>query len=295
MGYATYTCADCDESYVADYTEALGHSNSDWIIDVPATIEHSGGKHIECTVCKEVLKTEVIPQLTDIDNSDEDGTAKVGDYSIILTDKNGKPVFDSEITIDAQDNITIKLPEGRLLDYADRTTITVFMTDTQAPVKDLHIFIYDMNNNATTGITDANGQLTVPNSQTSTGNSNGTVGGADGDKTYTYVVTVTDKDGNIIPDCNIHIGEDGSLIVDLPDGVVPSVENPITVTVTNPAGDALADVSVTVTADNGYKESGITDADGKMTVPVTNKGYTDGNGCVVVDGYMVIVSRESCF
>ncbi len=295
MGYTTYTCADCDESYVADYTEALGHSNSDWIIDVPATIEHSGGKHIECTVCKEVLKTEVIPQLTDIDNSDEDGTAKVGDYSIILTDKNGKPVFDSEITIDAQDNITIKLPEGRLLDYADRTTITVFMTDTQAPVKDLHIFIYDMNNNATTGITDANGQLTVLNSQTSTGNSNGTVGGADGDKTYTYVVTVTDKDSNIIPDCNIHIGEDGSLIVDLPDGVVPSVENPITVTVTNPAGDALADVSVTVTADNGYKESGITDADGKLTAPVTNKGYTDGNGCVAVNGYMVIVSRETGF
>ena len=105
---------------------------SDWIIDVPATIENEGSRHIECTDCGTVLKIEEIPQLTDKDNSDEDGYSKVGDYSILITDKDSKPVFNSEISIDKDDNITIKLPEGRLLDYEDRTTITVVRTDTKA-------------------------------------------------------------------------------------------------------------------------------------------------------------------
>ena len=33
----------------SEYTEAAGHKPSDWIIDTPATIEHGGSKHIECT------------------------------------------------------------------------------------------------------------------------------------------------------------------------------------------------------------------------------------------------------
>ena len=107
---------------------------SDWIIDVPATIENEGSRHIECTDCGTVLKIEEIPQLTDKDNSDEDGYSKVGDYSILITDKDSKPVFNSEISIDKDDNITIKLPEGRLLDYEDRTTITVVRTDTNVAV-----------------------------------------------------------------------------------------------------------------------------------------------------------------
>ena len=81
-------------------------------------------------------------------NSDEDGNAEVGDYLIILTDKNGKPIFNSEITIDINDNVTIKLPSGRLLDYSDQTTITAIYTDTQSAKSDLQIFIYDTNNNA---------------------------------------------------------------------------------------------------------------------------------------------------
>ncbi len=36
---------------------------SDWIIDVPATIENEGSRHIECTDCGTVLKIEEIPSL----------------------------------------------------------------------------------------------------------------------------------------------------------------------------------------------------------------------------------------
>ena len=93
LGFTTYTCTDCGESYNSDYTEALGHQPTEWIIDTESTIEHSGEKHIECERCGEILQTAEIAQLIDKDNSDEDGNAQVGNFSIILTDKDGKPVF----------------------------------------------------------------------------------------------------------------------------------------------------------------------------------------------------------
>ena len=37
------------------------HNAGDWIVDTPATCITEGSKHIECTLCKTVLQTEVIP------------------------------------------------------------------------------------------------------------------------------------------------------------------------------------------------------------------------------------------
>ena len=294
-GFTTYTCKVCGDSYTSDYTEAAGHKPSEWIVDVPATIEQAGQKHIECTVCVEILQTVEIPQLVDTDHSDEDGDAVVGDYSIILTDENGKPVFDSEITIDKDDNVTIKLPEGRLLDYADRTTITVFYTDTQAPKEGLQIFIYDANNNAATGATDANGQLIAPNNQSSTGDDNGTIGMDDGEQKKTFVVTVTDKTNIVIPNCDIYIGESNNLVVDLPEGVKPTSEYPVIITVTDQNGSAQKGVTLIALGDADYVEKGVTDIYGKVTLPITNEGYTDENGKVNVSGINVIVNDELGF
>lgn len=294
-GYTTYTCKVCGDSYTSDYTEAAGHKPSEWIVDVPATIEQAGQKHIDCTVCGAVLQTAEIPQLVDTDHSDEDGDAEVGDYSIILTDENGKPVFDSEITIDKDDNVTIKLPEGRLLDFADRTTITVFHTETQAPKEGLQIFIYDANNNAATGQTNTNGQLTVPNNQSSTGDGNGTIGTDDGEQKKTFVVTVTDKTNVVIPNCDIYIGESNNLVVDLPEGVKPTSEYPVIITVTDQNGNAQTGVTVIAIGDADYMEKGVTDIYGKVTLPITNEGYTDENGKVNVSGINVIVNDELGF
>lgn len=96
---------------------------------------------MRCVTCGTVISTAAIPKLPDNDNSDEDGNSKVGDYSILITDKDGKPVFDSEISIDRNDNITIKLPDGRLLSAEDITTITVTDSRTQQPATDINIFI----------------------------------------------------------------------------------------------------------------------------------------------------------
>lgn len=65
LGYTTYTCSACGHSYKAEYKEPLGHSPSEWIIDIPATIESAGSKHIECLTCGTVLQTVEIPQLVD--------------------------------------------------------------------------------------------------------------------------------------------------------------------------------------------------------------------------------------
>ena len=292
LGFSTFVCSVCGDTYKSNYREALGHQPTEWIIDVSATIENVGSKHIECERCDEILQIAEIAQLIDKDNSDEDGNAQVGNFSIILTDKNGKPVFDSEISIDVNDNVTIKFPEGRLLDFADRTTITAFFTDTQEPAENLRIFIYDTKNNAATGSTDANGQLVVPNNQSSTGDDNGTIGNEDGDKKNTFVVTVTDKTNVVIPNCDIHIGESNNIVVDLPDGIKPTRDNPVIVTVTDHNGEAQKDITVIAIGDADFMEKGSTDMYGKITLPTASDGYTDENGKVNVDNINVIVNDE---
>ena len=71
-------------------------------------------------------------------------------------------MFNSEITIDKDDNISIRLPKNRLLDFADRTTITVFNTENQTAATGLNIFVTDNNGNNATGVTDENGQFIAP-------------------------------------------------------------------------------------------------------------------------------------
>ena len=57
----------------------------------------------------------------------------------------------------------------------------------------MQIFIYDSNNNAATGATDENGQLIVPNNQSSTGDDNGTVGTEDGGQKMTCLLYTSAK------------------------------------------------------------------------------------------------------
>jgi len=58
-GSVTYACS-CGEKYT-DIIPALGHTESGWIVDKSATDTTDGVKHIECTKCGEVIKSETIP------------------------------------------------------------------------------------------------------------------------------------------------------------------------------------------------------------------------------------------
>ncbi len=291
LGYTTYIC-DCGDTYKSDYKEPMGHTSSDWIIDTPATIEGEGSKHIECTSCGETLTTVVIPQLFDRDFSDEDGKAIIGAYSITISDMNNMPVWNAEVTIDVNDNVSIILPDGRLLDFANRTKIFVTRTDAKSAVSDLNISINDKGGNNATGKTGADGILIVPNSSSSTGNDNGTIGSENESIKNTYVVTVTDKTNVIIPNCDIHIGESNNIVVDLPDGIKPTRENPIIITVSDHNGNAQKNVTVIALGDADFIEKGITDIYGKITLPAASEGFTDADGKVNVDNINVIVSDE---
>ncbi len=292
LGYTQYQCKNCGDNFKSDYTEPTGHTPSDWMIDIPATIEYAGSKHIECLTCGTTLQTAEIAQLIDEDRSDEDGNAAVGAYSIILTDSAGIPIFDGKITIDVNDNVTIKLPEGRLLDYKDQITVTAFHTETQAAVTGLRIFIYDAANNAATGATDTNGQLKVPNSQSSTGDDNGTIGKDENEEKFTYVVRVTDKENVVIPNCDVYIGESNNIVVNLPEGIKPSAEAPVIVTVTDQNGAAQKNVTIIALGDNDYIEKGKTDIYGRVTLPMVSEGFTNNQGHVTVDNINIIVNDE---
>ena len=61
QGVVLYICA-CGDKYT-EYIDALGHIESDWIIDVEATTTQEGSKHTECTVCGQPIKTETIDKL----------------------------------------------------------------------------------------------------------------------------------------------------------------------------------------------------------------------------------------
>lgn len=274
LGFTTYVCSDCGETHKSDYVSALGHKLSEWIVDTAATVESVGSKHMECLTCGTVLKTAEIPKLIDKDNSDEDGQSKVGNFSILITDKNNKPVFDSEISIDKNDNITIKLPDGRLLSAEDITTITVTRTETQKPVKDVNIFITDLMNNAATGKTDEDGQLKVPNTQSSTGNTTGTVT----DSRKTYVVIATDKNGALIPNCEVEVGDNYSINVALPNGTAFDKNNRVTVTVVTEKGEPVKDLRVQIIGDGDHIENGYTNIKGQVTMPLSNSAMTDKDG-----------------
>lgn len=159
----------------------------------------------------------------------------------------------------------------------------------------MQIFIYDSNNNAATGATDASGQLVVPNNQSSTGDDNGTIGGEDEDGKFTYVVTVTNKENLITENCDVWIGKSNNIVVDLPEGVKPTREEPVIVTVADQNGSAQSDVTVIVLGDADFIEKGVTDIYGKVTLPTASDGYTDEDGKVNVSGINVIVNDELGF
>ncbi|MCD7775379.1 MAG: FIVAR domain-containing protein [Clostridiales bacterium] len=59
QGYTTYTCANCGDSYVSDYTNALGHTWDSGKLTVNPTCTEEGEKLYTCTVCGET-KTETV-------------------------------------------------------------------------------------------------------------------------------------------------------------------------------------------------------------------------------------------
>ena len=178
-----------------------------------------------------------------------------GGYLVIVTDTDTKdPVANATVTLHADDTLSIRLPNSRILDYADQTTVTVLLTKDKSAVADLFISVTDKHNNYCAGNTDSNGQVTVPGTSGKTNeDGNATVGweDEDGDR-WTLTVTVEDYEtGRPIEDAEVSIGKGGNITVTLPDGTDMDEDNRITVTVTDNERDPQEDVTVIVKGDLG--------------------------------------------
>lgn len=289
MGYTVFTCSRCGDSYKGDYTDATGHKPGDWIIDKEPTTDSEGEKHRECENCGEKLETEPIEKLYLTATTDTHGEAVVGGYLVTVTDTDTKnPVSGATVTLNKDDTLSIRLPNSRLLDYADQTTVTVQLVKDKSPVADMFIAITDKNANYCEGKTDKAGQLTVPgNSGVTNDDGKATVGweDADGDR-WTLTVKVEDfETKRPIADAGVSIGKTGNITVTLPDGEDMDENNRITVTVTDNRKKPQEGLTVIVKGDLGQTASGKTDEDGQLTVPAVTVslrhtayiyGYTDG-------------------
>ena len=79
-GSTTYTCS-CGDTYT-ETIAPTSHTSSDWITDTAPTCTTEGSKHIECTICEEVLNTESIAKLPHNYNSVvTEATCEEGGYT----------------------------------------------------------------------------------------------------------------------------------------------------------------------------------------------------------------------
>ena len=294
MGYTTYTCSRCDETYRGDYTEAVGHKPGDWIIDQEPTTDSEGSKHKECTVCGETLESAAIEKLYNQATTDSRGEAVVGQYLVIVTDTDTKnPVANAAVSLHENKSISVRLPDGRLLDYDNQTTVTVLLREEKTPAEGIEIAVADKNDNASSGKTDAAGQVTVPGTAgTTNGDGNATVGWEDADgsrHTLTVKVERTGT-GRPIQGSEVSIGDTGNITVNLPEGQDMDAKNRVTITVTDNEKAPEPDKTVIVKSDLGDTAQGQTNQDGKLTVPSVDRAYTDETGTAVVGQYTVIVT-----
>lgn len=289
MGCTIFTCSRCGDSYKGDYTDATGHKPGDWIIDKEPTTDSEGERHKECENCGETLETEPIEKLYLTATTDTHGEAIVGGYLVTVTDTGTQnPVSGATVTLNKDDTLSIRLPNSRILDYADQTTVTVQLVKDKSPVADMFIAVTDKNDNYSEGKTDKDGQITVPGTSGVTNDDGKTTVGwedADGNK-FTLTVKVEDfETKRPIEDAEVSIGKTGNITVILPDGEDMDENNRITVTVTDNRKEPQESLSVIVKGDLGQTASGKTDQDGQLTVPAVTVserhtayiyGYTDG-------------------
>ena len=289
MGYTTNTCSRCGDTNKSDYTEPAGHKPGDWIVDKEPTIDSEGSKHKECTVCGEKLETQPIEKIYNSATTDSKGEAIVGGYLVTVTDTDTKnPVANAAVALHKDNSISIRLPNSRLLDYADQTTVTVQLVKDKSVVPNMGISVADKNDNYAAGKTDKAGQVTVPAGSGKTNEDGKVTAGyedADGDHwTLTIKVEHTDT-GRPIPNAEIAIGKTGNITVKLPDGTDLDKNHRVTVTVTDHKKNPQENKNIIVKGDLSQTAKGKTDQDGKLTVPEIEErerhgtyilGYTDG-------------------
>lgn len=290
MGYTIHTCTRCGDTYQDGYTKATGHKPGDWIIDRQPTTDTEGSKHKECQECGETLDTQPMEKIKNEATTNSNGEAIVGGYLVTVTDTDTKaPVANARVSLSQDDTISICLPNGRLLDYADQTTVTVQLVKDKSPVVAMPIVVTDHNDNYASGKTDKAGQITVPGGSGETNEDGKATGGyedADGERWTLTVKVERTETGRPVPHAIVTIGKTGHITVQLPDGTDMDQKHHITVTVTDHKKVPEKNLTVIVKGDLEQSYRDKTDQKGQVTVPeiaqterhgIYIEGYPDGS------------------
>ena len=290
MGYTIHTCTRCGNTYQDSYTKATGHKPGDWIIDQQPTTNTEGSKHKECQECGETLDTQPMEKIRNEATTDSNGEAIVGGYLVTVTDTDTKaPVANARVSLSQDDTISIRLPSGRLLDYADQTTVTVQLVKDKSPVVAMPIAVTDQNDNYASGKTDKEGQITVPGGSGETNEDGKATGGyedANGERWTLTVKVERTETGRPVPHAIVTIGKTGHITVQLPDGTDMDQKHHITVTVTDHKKVPQKNLTVIVKGDLEQSYRDKTDQKGQVTVPeiaqterhgIYIEGYPDGS------------------
>ena len=289
MGYTTNTCTRCGDSNKSNYTEPAGHKPGDWIIDKKPTTDSAGNKHKECENCGEKLETAEIEKIYNSGTTDSKGEVVVGGYLVTVTDMDTKnPVANAAVALHKDSSISIRLPNSRLLDYADQTTVTVQLVKDKSAVPDVSIAVTDKNDNYAADITNKAGQITVPTGSGKTNEDGKVTGGyedADGDRWTLTVKVIRTDTKRPISGSEVSIGKTGNITVKLPDGADLDAKHQVTVILTDHKKNPQENKNIIVKGDLNQTEKGKTDKSGELTVPEVEQterhgvyivGYTDG-------------------
>lgn len=280
------------ESAVFDYhnriTAALTDAEGNPAKDV-TVIFTDGNGNTETVVSDENGKAIVPPVHKDM--TDIEGKAVVSGYNVVIADEKA-PIANAYLEF-VDGKISVMLPEGSVLDLANRISVTV--TDAEEkPVKDMSVTVKDKTERTETNLTNEAGIAIVPPTNIDETDVNGY------GELNEYSVTVKNETAPI-EKAYIEINENGEISVELPEGILIAYDNRITVTVANKADKTpVKDIKVTVTetiaepekdetANEEVTEGEAVEPENKeettapetVVEPKTLNGVTDRNGVVV--------------
>ena len=129
----TYTATFTSETFavqkkVVQTKEAAGHMPGDWIVDRLATVTEEGSRHKACSVCKAIVKTEIIEKLpyissdtTKPDSSNEETVTNRTEINAA-----GKSVsVTTTVRKDASGKVISTVQTKEIVDAAKDTSVTV--------------------------------------------------------------------------------------------------------------------------------------------------------------------------
>ena len=213
--------------------------------------------------------------------TDDTGKVRIDGMYVFVNDENGA-ISNAFVKLNDDNTVSVILPDGTNIDYANRITVTVTDKDGN-PLKDISVTVSDKTEKSLTDTTDENGKMVVPPLSEDITDSEGKA------KVNGYNVVITDET-KPIENAFIIIG-DGQINVILPEGSLIDIANRITAAITDSEDKPVKDMTVIFTDKAERTESNVTDENGRANVPPTNIDVTDFNGYGEVDGYIVIVKN----